>query len=511
MEKNNALIVVKNKRNKILILNIIIIILGSIFISLGAFHSNVWFDESYSVAISNHSIIDIWNIGGHDVHPVFYYIMLRIISIIFGNNIIIYRLFSILPVTILSILGITHIRKDFDEKTGILFSFLTLFLPVITSYALQIRMYTWVMLFVTITAIYANRIYNKKNSVKNWIIFALFSLLSAYTHYYGVMAAGIINLVLFIYFLKNRKIQKRNLIIFIIQAICEVLLYVPWLYYFIQQLMYVKKDFWIKLEFPETLFNVLGIQFMGNFSNIFGFCFAICLYIYLGFVIYKYIKENKVNNDNNILKAAIKSICIYISVILVALIISLKSPILYPRYLVVITGLLIFFIASIMSKEKSTYITIEICIIIFVTSLVNNISFINNNYDNSNMKQIEYLNENIKENDILIYSHIGNGSVFAVNFKDNKQYFYNYYHWEVKEAYKAYEPQMETVENLDFLNEYSGRIWIIDTSDQGFYNSFIKNNDKFNLISSKRFNTKYPSNFDNEYSGYEYYLTLVEK
>lgn len=505
MEKiNNQLILVKKKKDKILILNIIIIILGTIFISLGAFHTNIWFDESYSVAISNHSFSEIWNIGGNDVHPVFYYMMLKIVSLIFGNNILVFRLFSIVPIVILSILGITHIRKDYGERTGIIFSFLTLFLPIIAAYSSEIRMYTWVMLFVTITAIYANRIYINELSIKNWVIFALFSLLSTYTHYYGLMFAGIINVILFIYLLKNRKGKNKDLKIFIIQAIVECLLYVPWLYYFIKQLTSVGGGYWIKLEFPDTLYNVLGIQYMGSLSNIFGFCFAICLYIYLGFVIYRCKKERiSVKNARN-------SLLLYVLIVFIAFLISLKSPILYPRYLMTITGLLIFFIADIMAKEKSKYITIEICIIIFVTSLISNINIINNNYDNTNMKQIEYLEENIKDDDIIVYSNIGNGSVFAVYFKDNKQYFYNGDHWNVEEAYKAYGPQMETVEDLDFLKDYKGRIWIIDSTDSSFYNDKFKTDD-YKVIDSKVIKTKYPSSFDTNYSGYEYNLILIEK
>lgn len=505
MEKiNNQLVLVKKKKDKILILNIIIIILGTIFISLGAFHTNIWFDESYSVAISNHSFSEIWNIGGNDVHPVFYYMMLKIVSLIFGNNILVFRLFSIVPIVILSILGITHIRKDYGERTGIIFSFLTLFLPIIAAYSSEIRMYTWVMLFVTITAIYANRIYKNELSIKNWVIFALFSLLSAYTHYYGLMFAGIINVILFIYLLKNRKGKNKDLKIFIIQAVVECLLYVPWLYYFIKQLTSVGGGYWIKLEFPDTLYNVLGIQYMGSLSNIFGFCFAICLYIYLGFVIYRCKKERiSVKNARN-------SLLLYVLIVFIAFLISLKSPILYPRYLMTITGLLIFFIADIMAKEKSKYITIEICIIIFVTSLISNINIINNNYDNTNMKQIEYLEENIKDDDIIVYSNIGNGSVFAVYFKDNKQYFYNGDHWNVEEAYKAYGPQMETVEDLDFLKDYKGRIWIIDSIDNSFYNDKFKNDD-YKVIDSKVIKTKYPSSFDTNYSGYEYNLILIEK
>ena len=430
--------------------------------------------------------------------------MLKIISIIFGNNILVFRLFSIVPVVILSILGITHIRKDYGERTGIIFSFLILFLPIIAVYASQIRMYTWVMLFVTITAIYANRIYKKDSSLKNWIIFGLFSIISCYTHYYGLMAAGLINLFLLIFVIKNRNQNKRDFIAYIIQAIIEIVLYIPWLFYFIKQLTSVGGGFWIELKFPDTLFNVLGIQFMGNLSNIFGFCFAICLYIYLGFVIYK-CKKEKIN-----IKNGIRALIIYTLIVIIAFIISLKSPILYPRYLMAITGILIFFIADIMAKEKETYITIEICIIIFVTSLISNIEFINNNYDKSNMKQIEYLRENIKDEDILIYSNIGNGSSFAVNFKNN-QYFYNEEHWNVQDAYEAYAPQMETVENLDFLNDYKGRIWIIDSSDRGFYKNYFKNKVEYKVIENKTFNTKYPSSFDTKYDGYYYNLILLEK
>lgn len=98
-------------------LHIIVIILGIIFLSLCSFHSSLWFDESYSVALAKHSFANIWNITGNDVHPALYYWLLHIIYLIFGNKIIIFRLFSVVATVILGILGYTHIRKDFGEKT----------------------------------------------------------------------------------------------------------------------------------------------------------------------------------------------------------------------------------------------------------------------------------------------------------------------------------------------------------------------------------------------------------
>lgn len=119
---------IKLERSSIKYLHIFVIILGSIFIALSIFHSNLWFDESYSVGIANHSFKDIWIIGGSDVHPVFYYFALHVLNLIFGNNILVYRVFSMLCTVILGIIGFTHIRKDFGEKPRIDFFFSSLFL-----------------------------------------------------------------------------------------------------------------------------------------------------------------------------------------------------------------------------------------------------------------------------------------------------------------------------------------------------------------------------------------------
>ena len=93
--------------------HLILIVFGIIFISLSAFHTNMWFDEAYSVGIARQTFADIWNFGGHDVHPVLYYWVLRIVYLIFGQSLIAYRILSVIPIAIMIILGYTHIRKDF--------------------------------------------------------------------------------------------------------------------------------------------------------------------------------------------------------------------------------------------------------------------------------------------------------------------------------------------------------------------------------------------------------------
>ena len=71
-------------------LHIAVIIIGVIFISIPIFHTNLWFDESYSVALAQKGFSEIWEITGNDVHPPLYYFAIHIIFLL-GGNIIAFR------------------------------------------------------------------------------------------------------------------------------------------------------------------------------------------------------------------------------------------------------------------------------------------------------------------------------------------------------------------------------------------------------------------------------------
>lgn len=481
------------KENSIKKLHIIIIIIGTIFISLSIFHTSLWFDETYSVGIADHSFAEIWKIGGNDVHPVLYYWMLRIVCLLTGGSILAYRIFSAIPIVLLGLIGFTHIRKDFGEKTGILFSFLTFFLPISAVYANQIRMYSWAFFILSIFFIYAYRLYKGEESVKNWIIFGISSLCSIYIHYYGLMAAGITNVMLLIYFIKNK--NKKAIRNIIISGTIQLFLYIPWLFYFIGQLKHVSKGFWITMGLTD-IFKIIGCQLIGELPIYVGTLLSVLLYIYLFIRIWK-------NRKQADIKPMIFSIGIYVLVIIAALAMELvlHTAILYYRYLFVITGLFVFFISYFLAHENK-YITFMICTIILILGTINNIYQIKENYNPTNLKAVEFLKENIQEDDDIIYQHIGAGAVIAVNF-ENKQYFYNPEDWGVEEAYKAYGPQMKTYTTNDFIEEFSKRIWVVDTYDDSIYDKFF-NNEDYKLIKEDEFSTEY-------YEYYPYRIKLVER
>ena len=481
--------------------HIAVIVIGIIFVSLGAFHSNLWFDESYSVGLARHTFGEIWSIGGHDVHPILYYWMLRIVYLITGGTIMAYRIFSVIPIAIMIILGYTHIRKDFGEKTGFIFSFLSAFLPEMAQYAIEVRMYSWAILAVTILAIYAYRL-TKEDNTKNWIIFGLSSLASIYLHYYGLMAAGLINVFLLIYLIVKRR--KKGIIFIISFGILQGLAYLPWLVNFATQLSNVSSGYWIGFSFPKTPMELLSSQLAGyvKTSDYTGLLVPTVLALELyAYMIYKTYKYAKAKEDLTSFKW---SVIVYFAVILAAIIITalMKTSILYYRYLFVITGLYIFAVSFILGKEENKIEIVAILSVIAILGVYNNIVMMKDNYDYSNQEPIKYLNENVKEGDTIVYADFGGGSVVAVQFADNQVYFYNADNWGVEEAYKAFGPNYEVKVTKDFIDNCSNRVWFVDN----IYNSVadeVFEGKGYNKVSEKEFSTKYHD--------YSYKIVLLEK
>lgn len=475
--------------------HIVIMIIGIIFVGLGAFHSNIWFDEAYSAGLARHTFSEIWSIGGNDVHPILYYWCLHIIFLIVGESILAYRLFSIIPIAIMIILGYTHIKKDFGEKTGFIFSFLASFLPVMSLYASEVRMYSWAILTVTILAIYAYRLV-KEDNTKNWIIFGISSLASIYLHYYGLMAAGLINVALLVYLIVKKR--KKGIIFILSFGVVQALAYIPWLVNFATQLSNVSHGFWIGFSFPQTPKELLSAQLAGYLDLEVPTVLALELYAYIIYKTYRYSKEKQ---DLKPFKWAVG---IYFAVIIAALVITLilGTLILYYRYLFVITGLYIFAISFILSKEKSKVAITSILTVILMLGIFNNVIMIKDNYSNTNSEPMNYMEENVQEGDTIVITECGVGFVAAIHFEENQVYFYNRENWGVDEAYKAFGPNFETYITDDFIAECSNRIWVVDDANGSVVEDVFKDTD-YQKVSEEQFFT--------QYHDYSYKITLIEK
>ena len=278
--------------------HILLLVAGAAFLLTDAFHGNVWFDESYSVGIANHSFADIWYYSSGDVHPVLIYWALHVLNLVFGQNITIYRLFTVAGAIAMAVLGYTHVRRDHGWATGVLFSFFALFTPYISLMAVEIRMYSWATFTVMLCFIYAIRIIGTQLATppariaqaarglkcwagtprRWWITCFASSLACAYLHYFGAMSAFMINVVL-LFALGARAWRHRKrgpnplpeqavcagapLRVLIIGCVAQVVLYLPWIVTAVtSQMGVVGGTYWAKIVFPTTYIELATYAFL---------------------------------------------------------------------------------------------------------------------------------------------------------------------------------------------------------------------------------------------------------
>ena len=475
-------------------INIGLIVLITIAPLLLCFNSSLWFDEAYSVGIARQPWGNLFVSTINDVHPVLYYVLLKIYSLIFGTSVIALRIFSVIPIVLLAIFSFVKIRKEFGDKVSFYFNLILLLLPVTMHYGSQIRMYSLAMLFVTITAVYAYLAY-KNNKKKDLVIFAISSICSAYTHYFALFTIGIINLVLLFYIIREKKeLLKRWFIYGAIQIVC----YIPGAVIFIMQSTRVANGFWISVNYPDIITQIIEFFFLDSINSGLPSIFGLFILIYMILRVHKLYLEDKKK-----IRPVTVALTVCGIVILVTLLISFKRAVFIPRYMLPMLGLFIFALAYVLSVEKSRIIKIVVVGGLLVLTIWNGVTLWNKSYSEDNEKPIEAIQSEVQPNDIFVYTTIGPSSSVAIDFSNNKQYFYNKDNWTVEKAYGAFAPQMKVVNNLDEIENYTGRIWVIDAGDTNMYD-YINDMEGTTVLKEKE-------EYYHPFSGDTFIISLFEK
>lgn len=251
------------------------------FLLAGAFHGYVWYDESFSVALVKKGFADIWRIDAADVHPPLYYLVLHLLYLVFGTNVTVYRLFSVAGAIATGALGLTHVRRDFGARAGMLFTFFACVMPNLVYYATQIRMYSWVTFTVTLCFLEACRIRELSRSGaaaprREWAAFALASLASAYLHYYGAMAAFLVNVLLLVALACDARRRqrgaagagssgKRSVAVLLALAAGQLAAFAPWAVALLGQMGSISTGgYWINLDWPVSYLQILGVPLLAD-------------------------------------------------------------------------------------------------------------------------------------------------------------------------------------------------------------------------------------------------------
>lgn len=501
---------------------------GTLFLLVGAFHGNVWFDESYSVAIANHPFGEIWIIGSGDVHPILFYWALHVLNLVFGQNILVYRLFALAGAVALATLGYTHVRRDFGWRIGVLFSFLALFIPYVAVMAVEIRMYSWATFSVMLCAVYAYRIVSLLRVEGSdgstvaalasglplwagaprrwWLVFFAASLASAYLHYFGVLSAFVVNFLMLAFLLHRAfRLRKaslghgevsgdRPLAVFLMGAVVQVALYAPWLAALASQMGVVSQTYWANMVFPATYIELATYPIMTSQMSFasrgaygegwqvlvtaWGVAALVLLVALVVWAIWRATKMRRPWSVSGDVRAALAALAVYGGVLAIAWDASyaMNSLILYYRYLFVAIGPLLFACAVLLSHVRSRVLVGGVCAVLLGTSLTSQALFVSDCYAPENQVPLERFSEAAEslaadENGIgplVISSDIGIEGVTAVTFPDLSQTYMDWQKGNWDQAYRAYAPTLSSQKSWELiLDDFQGKFIVLGQSQNG--------------------------------------------
>src|SRR3989344_5285403 len=143
-----------------------------------------WLDEAISaLVVKNYSFFGIIKdfLPG-DTHPPFYYLLLKIWSMVFGYGEVPLRILSVFfGVSTLYIVYLIGV-KLVDKKTGIIASIMLATSPLHIYYSQEVRMYALSTLTIAVL-LYSYIVLERGTYARNWIVFSLTLLFIGLTDY----------------------------------------------------------------------------------------------------------------------------------------------------------------------------------------------------------------------------------------------------------------------------------------------------------------------------------------
>lgn len=391
------------------------------------FSGDIWYDELFTMGLAKQSLSELTAITAADVHPPFYYIIVKLFLGIFGvegsniERVVIAKLVSVLPFLLCLLYAVTKIRKYFGMFSAGLYFFLLISMPQMADYTVEIRMYGYALFFITAGMLHAYEItepsLDKRKRVFQWGVLTFYALAACYTHYFACVAACMIYIYLFGEALAGNRLKLRIKPLLLSGAVCMAG-YIPWLVTaVVSQVRNVKENYWIQPLSIRTLGGcvkflfrpALGYEMLSNVAAV-----VLCLLYGLGAVAWIYRSVKKKGNWQEQKKLIFCAGCIgiLIGIIIFGFLASiLVRPIFVYRYMLPAAG--VFWLAfSIMlgehliAEQRLGKITgTAVIIFLFVIGVRNYRSFYGEEmWKRVHMREAETVFAQIDPDDILIFN-----------------------------------------------------------------------------------------------------------
>jgi uncharacterized protein (DUF2141 family) len=381
---------------------IIILLAGLVYIT-GIAHESIWFDEAFSYIMASHSPGQLLGLMiTADNHPPLYYLLLSAVMSIFGNSVWALRSLSVLGAIGLVNLGAGPVRRLFGNTTALIYSGVVLFTPVVLIYAHEVRMYSLAAFCVTASVLYGY-LAVKTNRRSDWVVFGLASLAAAYLHYYGLMAAFFMHLLIFLWLLFKKRESLKS---YLITGVAVTVGYLPWLVFFYQQVTMVNKGFWIGAVTWQGILNALLQPFAYKDSfppSVPAMTFVLvfsAILIVVGLVLAKLRAGDEWAFGLLVLAVFL---CSFISPILISLV---SNPIFLARYVTVLDGLFLLLLSLGISLLPRKWLQVA-AFGLFALANVSTMRDVYTLYFNPPMKRAaDYLKDKIQPGEPIVTSEL---------------------------------------------------------------------------------------------------------
>lgn len=212
---------------------------------------SLWIDEGFTLYQVQHSLPELTSILKNDVHPPLYFYLEHFYIKIFGTSEFSLRFISAIFGIIIILFCWKFLLKNFNKNISLIGCILISFSTIQIRYSQEARAYTLFTLLTLISFYYFISLL-KEGNLKNSSIYILSSTLMLYTHNYAFLYLGV-QIVFLIYLsIKNKTIIIKEFFPIII----IILLFIPWLSTYLNQVSSIQNGFWIK---TPTLKNIAGI------------------------------------------------------------------------------------------------------------------------------------------------------------------------------------------------------------------------------------------------------------
>lgn len=147
---------------------------------------SVWFDEAFGVYMIRFNFFDIARYTASDVHPPFYYWILKLWTMMFGTSELALRSMSLVAMMAAFVFVYLIVRRAFTVRIAAGGLFMMAVSPLLIRYSEEARMYGLVSLIVA-SATYVFLKLLEKPTKRRWIIYGILVSLGMWTHYFTAL------------------------------------------------------------------------------------------------------------------------------------------------------------------------------------------------------------------------------------------------------------------------------------------------------------------------------------